>query len=420
VALSETTANTTANTATGAHAARRSGGEHKPTRAFVPDPYLDLATYSADADLLTLSLGPQHPSTHGVFRVVLYLDGELIVKAVPHVGYLHRGVEKLCEKLSYSNITPILDKNDYVAPMCNEQAANMAFEKLMKIEVPLRAKFLRTLLAELQRIASHLLWLGTFAMDLGGALGGGTSVFMYCFRERELILDLFEELTGCRFHYNTHCVGGNRHDIPAGFPALVHQTLDVIESRLSEYLGMLEHPIFRDRTRGIGTVDAELALELGLSGPLLRASGIDHDLRRDAPYHIYDLLDVRVATDDAGDCLARYKVRLEEIRESIRLSRLLIDNIPAGPICSTKPLSNVVQFKVAAGQAYVAIESPRGELGTWLIAGGNKGQSPYRMKIRPPSLHALAAVPYLFPRHTLSDAIAILGSLDPIMGEADR
>ncbi len=391
-----------------------------PTRGFVADPYLSLEDYPADADLMTLSFGPQHPSTHGVFRVVLHLDGETIVKAVPHAGYLHRGVEKLCEKLSYSNITPILDKNDYVSPMINEQAANMAFEKLMNIEVPLRAKYLRTVLAELQRVASHLLWLGTFAIDLGGAMGGGTTIFMYCFRERELILDLFEALTGCRFHYNTHCIGGNRHDVPPGWPQAVHAALDLIEGRLGEYGGMLEHPIFLDRTKGVGVIDGELALELGVSGPLLRASGVDHDLRRDAPYHVYDLLDLKVPVETGGDCWARYKVRLDEIAESIRLVRLLIDNIPAGPLSSTKPLVMVTQFKVATGQAYVGVETPRGELGTWLIADAKKPTSPYRMKIRPPSLHNASVVPYVFPGHTLSDAVAILGSLDPIMGEVDR
>ncbi len=391
-----------------------------PTKAFVADPYLDLETYQADADLMTLSLGPQHPSTHGVFRVVLHMDGEMIVKAVPHAGYLHRGVEKLCEKLSYSNITPILDKNDYVSPMINEQAANMAFEKIMNIEVPLRAKYLRTVLAEMQRIASHLLWLGTFAIDLGGAMGGGTTVFMYCFRERELILDLFEALTGCRFHYNTHCVGGNRHDVPPGWSQGVHQALDLIEARLAEYLGMFDHPIFVDRTRGVGTLDAELALELGVTGPLLRASGVDHDLRRDAPYHVYDLVDLKVAVASGGDCLARYQVRVEEMKESARIVRLLIDNLPAGPLSSTKPLNMVTQFKATAGQVYVGVETPRGELGTWLIADGKKATSPYRMKIRPPSLHNAAVIPYVLPGHTLSDAIAILGSLDPIMGEVDR
>ncbi len=390
-----------------------------PARGFVADPYLDLDTYEPDADLMTLSLGPQHPSTHGVFRIVLYLDGEIIIKAVPHAGYLHRGVEKLCEKLSYSNITPILDKNDYVAPMLNEQAANMAFEKLMNVEVPLRAKYLRTILAEIQRVASHLLWMGAFAMDLGGALGGGTSIFMYAFRERELILDLFEALTGCRFHYNTHCVGGNRHDVPVGWPKLVHETLSTISSRLDEYLMAMEHPVFLDRTRGVGVIDATLALELGVSGPNLRASGVDHDLRRDAPYHVYEQLDLRVPVESSGDCLARSKVRIEEMRESIRIARLLVDNIPQGPLSGAKPLSIVTQYKAPAGQAYVGIETPRGELGTWLIGGG-KGTSPYRMKIRPPSLHSAAVIPYILPGLTLSDAVAILGSLDPVMGEVDR
>ncbi|MBI2376808.1 MAG: NADH-quinone oxidoreductase subunit D [Deltaproteobacteria bacterium] len=393
----------------------------KPTKAFVADPYLDLSTYDADADLMTLSLGPQHPSTHGVFRVVLYLDGEVIVKAVPYAGYLHRGVEKLCEKLTIANVTPIFDKNDYVAPMTNEQAVNMAFEKLMGIEVPLRSKYLRTILAETQRVASHLLWLGTFAMDLGGALGGGASVFMWCFREREMILDVFEALTGCRFHYNTHMVGGNRHDLPADWPKLLHETLAAIDDRLDQYLSTVEHPIFLDRTKGVGVIDGELALELGLSGPLLRASGVDHDLRRDAPYHIYDQVDLRVFVEDGGDCLARAKVRILEMRESIRISRMLVDNVPVGPISSTKPVRMVGQHKIAQGQAYVGIETPRGELGTYLIGGGDgKGASPYRLKIRPPSFHAAAVIPYILPGLTLSDAIAVLGSLDPIMGEVDR
>lgn len=391
-----------------------------PTRGFVADPYLSLEDYDADADLMTLSLGPQHPSTHGVFRVVLHLDGEVIIKAVPHAGYLHRGVEKLCEKLSYSNITPILDKNDYVSPLINEQAANMAFERLMDVEVPLRARYLRTVLAELQRVASHLLWLGTFAIDLGGAMGGGTTLFMYCFRDREVILDLFEALTGCRFHYNTHCIGGNRHDVPRGWAKQVKDALDLIEGRLGEYLGILEHPIFAERTKGVGVLDGELALELGVSGPLLRASGVDHDLRRDAPYHVYELLDLKVPVETGGDCWARYRVRVEEMRESMRLVRLLIDELPAGPLSSTKPLAMVTQFKAAAGQVYVGVESPRGELGTWLIADPKKPTSPYRMKIRPPSLHAAAVIPYICPGHSLSDAIAILGSLDPIMGEVDR
>lgn len=391
-----------------------------PVKAPVADPYLDLTTYEPDADLMTLSLGPQHPSTHGVFRVQLYMDGEVIIKGVPYPGYLHRGVEKLCEKLSYANVTPILDKNDYVSPLINEQAANLAFEKLMGVEVPLRARFLRTILAELQRIASHLLAVGTFAIDLGGAMGGGTTAFMYCFRERELILGVFEELTGCRFHYNTHCVGGNRHDVPPSWPAKVHAAIDLIERRVDEYMAVFEHPLFVDRTKGVGVIDAELALELGLGGPNLRASGIDHDLRRDAPYHAYELIDLNVPVESGGDCWSRAHIRLLEIVESIRVVRLMIDDLPAGPICSTKPLTMVTQFKAISGQAYVAVDTPRGELGTWVIADAKKGTSPYRMKIRPPSLHSLSVLPYVLPGATLSDAIAILGSLDPIMGEVDR
>ena len=387
-----------------------------------PDPYLDIEAYDPEADLMVLNLGPQHPSTHGVFRVVLYLDGEIIIKAVPYPGYLHRGVEKLCEKLTFAQITPIVDKNDYVAPMLNEQAVNMAFEKLLGVEVPARAQHMRTLLAELQRVASHLLWLGTFTMDLGGALGGGTSMFMYCFRERETILDLFEAHTGCRFHYNTHTVGGQRHDIVPGWAAHVHTTLDLISARITEYESMLEHPIFIERTVGVGVIDANLALDLGLTGPLARASGIDHDLRRDAPYQIYgDIKDLKVAVETAGDCMARYLVRVREMRESIRLVKLLVDNVPEGPICGGRPIKQPGQFKAKTGQVYVGIETPRGELGTYLIGGGaNQNASPYRLKIRPPSMHAMACLPYVLPGHSLSDAIAILGSLDPIMGEVDR
>jgi NADH-quinone oxidoreductase subunit D len=391
--------------------------------AFRPaDPYLDIDSYDPEADLMVLNLGPQHPSTHGVFRIKLYLDGEVIVKAVPHAGYLHRGVEKLCEKLAYTQITPIVDKNDYVSPMMNEQAINMGFEALLGVEVPRRARYLRTIVAEMQRIASHLLWLGTFALDLGGALGGGATVFMYCFRERESILDLFEELTGCRFHYNTHTIGGNRHDIPAGWPPRVRAALDTILKRTFEYqAAMTEHRIYLDRTQGVGVIDAELAMSLGITGPILRAAGVAHDLRRHAPYHAYDEIEVQVQTETAADCLARSLVRIREIRESIRIVSELVDNVPEGPICGHRPIKIVSQERVKSGQAYACLESPRGELGTYVIGGGaNKESSPYRLKIRPPSLHALSCLPYVLPGHTVSDAIAILGSVDPIMGEVDR
>ncbi|MCO4748372.1 MAG: NADH-quinone oxidoreductase subunit D [Proteobacteria bacterium] len=385
------------------------------------DPHFDIEEYDPEADLMALNMGPQHPSTHGVMRIKLFLDGETIVKAVPYPGYLHRGVEKLCEKLTYVQITPIFDKHDYVAPMTNEQAINLAFEKLLGLEVPLRARVLRTILAELQRIASHLLWLGTFTLDIGGTIGGGASMMMYTFREREMILDLFEALTGCRFHYNTHCPGGNRHDVPEGWETVVKAVLDAIEPRFDEYEALCDNDIFLVRTEGIGVLPPDLALELGQTGPVLRASGVDHDLRRDAPYHAYDLVDVRVAVDDGCDSLARYKVRVAEMRESVRLVRLLLPMLPQGPIVGSKPIKSLIQFKAAAGQVYVGMETPRGELGTYLIGGGDqRGAAPYRCKIRPPSLHAMAALPYLLPGHFLSDVVTVLGSLDPIMGEVDR
>jgi len=385
------------------------------------DPHLSIHAYEAEADLMLLHFGPQHPSTHGVFRMDLHLDGETVVKATPYVGYLHRAVEKLCEQLTYVQLTPIVDKNDYVAPMSNEQALNMAFEKLLGIEVPRRARWLRTLFAELQRVASHLIWLAAQTIDLGGALGGGSTLFLHCLRERELIMDLFEEVSGARFHYNTHTIGGNRHDLPAGWGERAKAAITQIEERLHEHEALsLHNRIFIDRMKGVGLLDGALALELGITGPILRGSGVDHDLRRDAPYHAYDELEVNVAVETAGDCLARAKVRFREMRESLRISRNAIDGMPEGPICSYKPIRQPAQVKVTGGQVYAALESPRGELGTFVIGGGDTPTCPYRLKIRAPSLHALSAIPYIMPGATVSDAVAILGSLDPIMGEVDR
>jgi NADH-quinone oxidoreductase subunit D len=393
----------------------------KPLRERV-DPHLDIERYDPDADLMALNMGPQHPSTHGVFRIKLFLDGEIIVKAVPYPGYLHRGVEKLLEKLTAVQMTPIVDKHDYVAPMTNEQAINVAFETALGIEVPRRARYLRTILAELQRISSHMLWLATFTLDIGGTIGGGASMMMYTFRDRELFFDVFEMLTGGRFHYNTHCVGGNRHDIPPGWADQVKRVCEVMAARIPEYEDQtLGNEIFNHRSKGIGVMDADLALELGQTGPNLRASGVDHDLRRDAPFHAYDEIEVNVATATGGDVYARYLVRMAEMKESVRLVRELIDNVPEGPISALAPVKTPIQVRIKEGQWYSAIETPRGELGTYLIGGGdNKGASPYRCKLRPPSLHALSAIPYLLPGHTVSDAVAILGSLDPIMGEVDR
>lgn len=401
----------------------RIGGVDVPT-TITPlrraDPHLDLETYEPDADLLSLNMGPQHPSTHGVLRIKLFLDGEVCIKAVPYLGYLHRGKEKLCEKLTYVQLTAIIDKTDYVSPMTSELALNMAFEELLELELPKRATWLRTLLAELQRVASHLLWFGTFGLDMGGALGGGSTLFLHCFRERELILDLFEELTGCRFHYNTHTVGGNRHDAPVGWDGKVHQALDFIERRVAEYRDYCENnAIFRARTVGVGVVDPTLAMEIGAGGPILRASGVDFDLRRDAPYMAYGELDLNVPVRESGDCYARFEVRIAELLESIRLARMLIDGLPEGAINASKAVKLPTSIKFKDRRVgYTAIESPRGELGTYVET--QKGANPYRCKIRPPSLHACALLPYLAPGATVPDIVVTLGSLDPIMGEVDR
>lgn len=387
------------------------------------DPHVDLDKLDAAADLMALNMGPQHPSTHGVMRIKLFLDGEVIVKATPYCGYLHRGVEKLCEKLTCVQVTPIFDKHDYVAPMTNEQAVNIAFERLLGLEVPRRARYIRTILAELQRLASHLLWLGTFTLDIGGTIGGGASLMMYTFRERENILDVFEMLTGARFHYNTHTVGGQRHDLPAGWADAVKKAIDTLDARLTEYEQQCYgNDVFDLRTKGVGVIDRELALELGLSGPNLRASGVDLDLRRDDPFNAYDEIQVNVAVAHDGDVYARFTVRMAEMHESIRIVRALIDSVPEGPICSQKPVKLPGAVKLPAGkQIYTAIESPRGELGTYLIGGGaEKGAAPYRLKIRPPSLHAMAALPYALVGHTVPDVVAVLGSFDPILGEVDR
>jgi len=394
------------------------------TRAPWADPYLDLDTYDPEADLMAINMGPQHPSTHGVLRIKMFLDGEICVKAVPYLGYLHRGVEKLCEKLTYVQITPIVDKNDYVSPMMNELAINMAFEKLIGAEVPRRAQYIRTICAEVQRVASHLLWLGTWGLDMGGAIGGGATIFMHCFRERETIMDLFEALTGCRFHYNTHTVGGNRHDIPVGWDKMLKETLGRVSERIAEYDAFVrDNPIFKVRTVGVGIVDPVLAMQLGISGPVLRGSGVDFDLRRDEPYMAYGEIDVRVPVETAGDCYARYKVRMAELHESIRLATTLIDGLPEGPICSLKPVKLPGAVKATDGShAYASIESARGELGTWVTANTTRkqGAHPYRCKIRPPSFHLLSILPYMCPGLTISDIVVIIGSLDPIMGEADR
>lgn len=371
------------------------------------------------SERLTMNMGPQHPSAHGVFRAILTLEGENVVEVDAVIGYLHRCHEKLAETLAYVQYPSIASKTDYVAAMTSEAAYVMAAEKLAKIEVPRRAEYLRVLVAELQRVASHCLWLGTWCMDMGGALGGGATIFLYCIRERELVLDLFESLTGARLLYGFHQVGGVRYDMPEGFAAQCRSTIDLIEQRLEEYEAMLEgNAFFLMRTKGVGVVSRALAEEVGISGPLMRASGVDFDLRRDQPYSAYPDFTFRVPVETDGDCFARYRVRMVEFRESIRIVRQILDGLPEGPISSRPGVKAVAQVRVPKGDVYTRVEGPRGEVGCYLIGDG--GAKPYRMKWRGASFSNLAVLPHIIPGHSVADVVAIMGSVDPVFGEVDR
>jgi NADH-quinone oxidoreductase subunit D len=371
------------------------------------------------SERLTMNMGPQHPSAHGVFRAILTLEGETVVEVDAVIGYLHRCHEKLAETLAYVQYPSIASKTDYVAAMSSELAYVMAAERLAKIDVPKRAEYLRVLVGELQRIASHCLWLGTWCMDMGGALGGGATIFLYCIRERETVLDLFEQLTGARLLYGFHQVGGVRYDVPEGFADDCRKTIDQIEGRLLEYEQMLEgNAFFLMRTKGVGIISRELAESVGISGPLLRASGVDFDLRRDAPYSSYQDFQFRVPVETDGDCFARYRVRMVEFRESIRIVRQILDGLPEGPISSRPGVKAVAQVRVPKGEVYTRVEGPRGEVGCYLIGDG--GPRPYRMKWRGASFSNLAVLPYIIPGHTVADVVAIMGSVDPVFGEVDR
>ena len=373
----------------------------------------------AGSERLTMNMGPQHPSAHGVFRAILTLEGETVVGVDAVIGYLHRCHEKLAETLTYAQYPSIASKTDYVAAMTSEFAYVLAAEAIGKIEVPRRAQYLRVAMAELQRIASHLLWLGTWCMDMGGALGGGATIFLYCIRERETILDLFEALVGARLLYGFYQVGGTRYDIPPGWAETCRGTLDVIERRVEEYEELLEqNPFFLARASGVGVISRELAQDVGIAGPLLRGSAIDFDLRRAAPYSSYQDFQFDVPVETAGDCFARYRVRMQEFRQSIRIVRQILDGLPDGPISSRPGLKSVAQIRIPKGEAYARVEGPRGEVGCYLVADGSP--KPYRMKWRGASFSNLAVLPHIIPGHKVADVVAIMGSVDPVFGEVDR
>jgi NADH-quinone oxidoreductase subunit D len=379
----------------------------------------DLHIVEKEFGELALNMGPQHPSTHGVLRMVLHLRGETVARAEPVIGYLHRGVEKLSENLGYDQLAPIFERDDYLAPTANSLAYVLTVEALAEIEVPPRAKYLRTLMAEMQRLTSHLVWLGTFGLDLGGALGGGTTLFMYCFREREKFLDFFEAWTGTRFHTNLNLIGGARYDLSDELRRRAEQLVDDLERTLPELRSMTgETPIFQERTRGVGIIPRDLALSVGVTGPVLRASGVPLDLRKVTPYDAYEDVAFEVPVRTTGDAYARYEVRMDEMIQSIRIIRQLLENLPAGPIFSRKPLKNPRALRVKEGEAYRAVESPRGELGFYIVSDGS--WKPLRLKINAPSFANLQVVPHIVPGHLVADVVAILGSLDPVLGDVDR
>lgn len=359
---------------------------------------------------LLVNMGPQHPSTHGVLRLLLHMEGEVVLDAVPHIGYLHRAMEKLCERRNYFQVLPLTDRNDYLCAMANNQVYCQAVEQLLGMEVPERAQYLRVVVLELNRIASHLVWLGTFAMDLGAM-----SVFLYCFREREKILTFFEQICGARLTYSYMRIGGVPWDMPEGWAAAVRRFVDEFPAYLEENDQLLTgNEIFLSRTQGIGLLEPDVALDYGCSGPVLRGSGVAYDVRRAEPYAVYDRLDFEVPVQSTKDCLGRYLVRIAEMRESARLVRQALDLMPEGDIMAKVPRT----LKPPAGEVYTKIESPRGVLGVYLVSDGST--NPFRLKWRAPSFVNLQAIPEMCRGWKIADVVAILGSIDIVLGDVDR
>jgi len=387
------------------------------------------------AETLSLNLGPQHPSTHGVLRVILELDGETVVDARPDIGFLHRGIEKLAENRTYHQVIVLTDRLDYLAALSNNLAYVLAVEKLMDIEVPRRARYVRVALAELQRIASHLFWLGTHAHDLGAM----TPLF-YALREREALMDIFETLSGSRLTPSFLRVGGLAADIDARFVESVRAFTDTFQERVDEYETLLtENPIWKRRTKGVGVLDAGQCIRLGISGPMLRSAGVPLDLRRAQPYSGYDEFHFEIPTGTAGDVYDRYLVRIREMRESARIARQAVDGLPEGPWAAAGspavfPAKDELKHSITGlirhfglvmegmkppeGEVYHAVESPRGELGFYIVSDG--GPRPLRLKVRPPSFVNLQGLVKMIRGRLLADVVAVIGAVDIVLAEVDR
>jgi NADH-quinone oxidoreductase subunit D len=384
---------------------------------------------------MTLNVGPQHPATHGVLRVRLTLDGETIIKAEPIIGYLHTGIEKTMESKTYTQAITMTDRMDYLAPMSNNLVYVLAVEKLMCVDVPLKAQYLRVILTELTRLISHLVWLGTHATDIGAM-----TMLLYCFREREKILQIYEFVSGVRMMSSYFRIGGLAKDVPTGFDARVKDVLDTFPAKIDEYEGLLtENKIWKNRTIGIGKISAEEAISSGLSGPMLRASGVNWDIRKSTPYSSYNKFEFDVPLGVNGDTYDRFKCRVAEMRQSLRIIRQALEGLPEGPHITTdrkiapppkeEVLKNMEQLihhfkywtegiKPPEGDAYVSIESPKGEIGCYVVSDGSP--NPYRVHFRPPSFVNISALNKLVKGHMISDLIAIIGTTDIVLGEVDR
>lgn len=360
---------------------------------------------------MQLDFGPQHPSTHGVLRLKLKVDGERVVDCYPIIGYLHRGTEKLFELSPYFQNVPHTDRMDYVAAATNNLAYVGAVEKLVGMTVPPRASYIRTMLCELQRISSHLLWLATHAIDIGAM-----TPFFYCFRERELVLDLFEEYCGARLTLNCMRPGGQPYDLPVGWTERCAEFVDKFPAHVDEYEGLLtNNRIWKKRTVGVGVLSPEAAIDYGITGPMLRASGVSWDIRRAMPYEAYGEMEFDIPIAQNGDTYDRYLVRMEEMRQSNRILKQCLEKLPVGAIMAKRPR---VLKAPKEGEAYYSIEGPKGEIGFYLVGDGTP--NPHRCHVRAPSFINLQALPELAKGHLLSDLVALIGTTDIVLGEVDR
>jgi NADH-quinone oxidoreductase subunit D len=399
-------------------------------------PILETPTAQGARDQhMVLNMGPQHPATHGVLRLVVEIDGEIVVRLYPEIGYLHTGIEKTCEAKFYQQVVPLTDRVNYLDPISNNLCYSLAVEKLLQLEIPAKAQWLRVVLAELSRLNSHLIWLGTHAMDIGAL-----TVFLYTFREREEILRIFEAVAGQRMMTSYVRIGGVSMEPPLDFFDRVQEFINILPEKIDQYSNLLTgNPIFKGRLQGVGHLSAADAIALGVTGPPLRASGVDFDLRRDMPYSSYEKFNFHVPISKVGDCWARYEVRLIEMRESIKIIQQALDGMPEGPVKADAPkivlpdrekmktqMEALIHhfkivsegFAVPAGEVYQGIEAGHGQTGYYVVSDGTA--KPYRVHMRYPSFATLQALETMCKGQMIADVVAVIGSIDIVLGEIDR